>query len=132
MAKKIFIYCILLSVFFSALSPLQVLAQPSPCAEMPKLQEKIKCSIDNMELALNDADKETYLGLVLKGLFSFLAVLFFLLIIYGGILWMTAAGSDQKIEKAKKIIISSTIGIVVVFTAYLITVLAITLLRPAP
>ena len=45
---------------------------------------------------------------------------------------MTAAGSDQKIEKAKKIIISSTIGIVVVFTAYLITVLAITLLRPAP
>ena len=85
-----------------------------------------------MELALNDADKETYLGLVLKGLFSFLAVLFFLLIIYGGILWMTAAGSDQKIEKAKKIIISSTIGIVVVFTAYLITVLAITLLRPAP
>ena len=77
MAKKIFIYCILLSVFFSALSPLQVLAQPSPCAEMRKLQEKIKCSIDNMELALNDADKETYLGLVLKGLFSFLAVLFF-------------------------------------------------------
>lgn len=85
-----------------------------------------------MGLNLTSVDNERYLALVLKGLFSFLAVLFFLLIIYGGILWMTAAGSDQKIEKAKKIIISSIIGIAVVFGAYLITVLAITIFRLPP
>jgi len=84
-----------------------------------------------MNLPLGSGDAETYLGLVLKGLFGFLAVLFFILIIYGGVTWMTAAGNEHKAEQAKKIIIAATIGIAVILTSYLITVLIITLVRPS-
>ena len=57
------------------------------------------------------------IGLVL----SFVGVIFLLLIIYGGISWMFSAGNEQKVEKAKNIIINAVIGLVIVFAAYFIT-----------
>ena len=44
-----------------------------------------------------------------------------LLIIYGGILWMTAMGKENQVEKAKNIIIQAVIGLVIVLAAYAIT-----------
>ncbi len=57
------------------------------------------------------------IGLVL----SFVGVIFLILIIYGGISWMFSAGNEQKVEKAKSIIINAVIGLVIVFAAYTIT-----------
>lgn len=48
-------------------------------------------------------------------------ILFFLLTLWGGYLWMTAQGNDQKVADAKKIIVRAVIGMVVVLTAYSIT-----------
>lgn len=52
---------------------------------------------------------------------SFVGVLFLILIIYAGIMWMTAAGNDQQVAKAKEIIIAAVIGLVIVLSAYGIT-----------
>jgi len=56
---------------------------------------------------------------------SFLGVIFVVLIVYGGILWMTAMGNDQQVDKAKKIITESIIGLVIVVLAYSISFLVI-------
>ncbi len=61
------------------------------------------------------------LGFLIKKLLSFLAVIFLILIIYGGFLWMTARGNGDQVEKAKKIIINSVIGTIIVMLAYAIT-----------
>lgn len=52
---------------------------------------------------------------------SFLGVLFLSLLIYAGFLWMTAAGDQEKITKAKDILQSSVIGLIIIISSYTIT-----------
>ncbi len=43
-----------------------------------------------------------------------------LMIIIGGLMWLTAGGNAERVEKAKNILIWSAIGLVVIFTSYTI------------
>ena len=64
----------------------------------------------------------TYIGeYVITPLFSVLGVIFLVLIIYAGVLWMTAGGESKQVDKAKSILINTTIGIVITLAAYAIT-----------
>ncbi len=58
---------------------------------------------------------------VIKILLSFLGIIFVVLIIYAGFLWMTAAGDENKISKAKTLIAGAIIGLAIVLAAYAIT-----------
>jgi hypothetical protein len=57
---------------------------------------------------------------------SLLGVIFLGLMIYGGYNWMTAAGDEQKVDKAKNTIRSAIIGLIIVIAAYAISVFVIT------
>ncbi len=61
------------------------------------------------------------IGFIISVGLSFIGVIFMVLLVYGGILWMTSTGNDQQIEKAKNIIIQSIIGLAIVLLAYVIT-----------
>jgi hypothetical protein len=61
------------------------------------------------------------LGNFIEILLSFLGVVFLVLIIYGGFMWMTAQGNEEQVGKAKKIIVNSVVGTVIVMLAYAIT-----------
>ncbi|MDO8499847.1 MAG: hypothetical protein Q7S66_04270 [bacterium] len=61
-------------------------------------------------------------GAVIKGVLALVGTIFFGLTIYAGILWMTAAGEEEKVTKAKEIIKQSITGLVVIMAAYAITV----------
>lgn len=61
------------------------------------------------------------IGKVIGAGLAFIGVLFFGLMIYGGIIWMMARGNDQDVEKAKNLIISAIIGLIIVLSAYAIT-----------
>lgn len=52
---------------------------------------------------------------------SLLGIIFIILIVYSGYLWMMAQGNEEDIEKAKKIIRNSIIGLIIVIAAYSIT-----------
>src|SRR3990167_912688 len=41
---------------------------------------------------------------------GFLAILFIILIFYGGYLWMTAAGNEQRVEEAQNVLKRAIIG----------------------
>ncbi|MBU0619474.1 MAG: hypothetical protein ABII94_01395 [Patescibacteria group bacterium] len=58
---------------------------------------------------------------VIKIALSLLGVVFLLLMLYGGYLWMTARGNEQEVEKAKNIITSAVIGMLIVIGSYAIT-----------
>jgi cytochrome bd-type quinol oxidase subunit 2 len=53
-------------------------------------------------------------GKIIAVVLSLLGVIFLSLIVYGGILWMTAQGNDDQVDKAKNIIKNSVIGLIVV------------------
>lgn len=60
-------------------------------------------------------------GRAITILFSILGVLFTILIIYAGYLWMTARGNDEQVSKAKNILSSSIIGLIILLMAYSIS-----------
>ncbi|MFW5888705.1 MAG: Mbov_0395 family pilin-like conjugal transfer protein [Patescibacteria group bacterium] len=60
---------------------------------------------------------------VIQVALSFLGVIFLILMIYGGFLWMTASGNEEKVSKARKILTAAIIGLIIVIGAYAITAL---------
>lgn len=61
------------------------------------------------------------ISVIISAVLSVLGILFLALMIWSGLLWMTARGDAKKVEKAKDILIDSIIGIIVVSGAYAIT-----------
>lgn len=58
----------------------------------------------------------------LIGIFlSLLGIIFLILIIYGGFLWMTSGGKEEKVLIAKKTIERSIIGMIIILSSYAIT-----------
>lgn len=64
---------------------------------------------------------QSLVGKVVSTVLSLVGVLFFLLILFGGIRWMVAAGNESEIDKAKQIIIAAVTGLIIVLAAYAIT-----------
>ena len=62
----------------------------------------------------------TVVGNVVRVFLSFLGVIFISYMIYGGYTWLTAAGNDEKITKAKNTIRDGIIGLIIVLAAYAI------------
>ncbi|MFA5128257.1 MAG: hypothetical protein WC457_04670 [Patescibacteria group bacterium] len=65
-------------------------------------------------------DIPTMLGYIISIALSLVGVFFFILILYAGIIWMTAAGAADRVESAKKKMMSAAIGLVIVLSAYAI------------
>ncbi len=64
----------------------------------------------------------TFIGTyIIAPVFGILGTIFFALMVYAGVLWMTAAGDPKRVDKAKDILKSSVIGAVIVIAAYVIT-----------
>lgn len=61
------------------------------------------------------------MGTVIKTIISITGSIMMAYIIFAGWLWMTAHGQEDKISKAKNIIRGSVIGLIIVFSAYIIT-----------
>jgi uncharacterized membrane protein YwzB len=61
------------------------------------------------------------IGAFIQQAMALLGVILVVLVIYAGFLWMTAQGNEEKIKKAKGIITSCVIGMIIIFAAYAIT-----------
>lgn len=61
------------------------------------------------------------IGSVIKALLSFTGVIFLVLTVYAGFLWMNARGDESQIEKSQSILRSAIIGLVITVGAYSIT-----------
>ncbi len=70
---------------------------------------------------LSPASPQLIIAMVVKTLLSLIGVIFVGLIVYGGFIYMTAAGTDEKIKKSKNIILTSVIGLLIIISGYSIT-----------
>jgi cbb3-type cytochrome oxidase subunit 3 len=68
-----------------------------------------------------NTDLQTTIGKTVGAILAFIGIAFFILVIYGGYLWMFSMGNEQTVAKAKQIIIAAFIGLVIVLMAYAIT-----------
>jgi hypothetical protein len=70
---------------------------------------------------LPSGDIPTYLGRFAGAALALSGSIFLFLIVYGGIIMMTAAGNQSNIDKGKKIITWAIIGALILGAAYAIT-----------
>lgn len=74
------------------------------------------------KLGLGEADlKQTVLNIIqlVLGLMTLIAVV---LIIYGGFVWLTAAGNEENTEKAKRIISAAVVGLIIILLAWAVVI----------
>lgn len=71
-------------------------------------------------LGLGSADLLDVVINVVQWILGLLGLVAVMVMIYGGIIWLTSAGNEQKIAKAKKIIINGLIGLVIILLAWAI------------
>jgi hypothetical protein len=66
-------------------------------------------------------DIPTILGYLISTVLSLVGIFFFLLILYAGFIWMTAAGSTERVDSAKKKMTAAVVGLVIILSAYALT-----------
>lgn len=76
-------------------------------------------------------DIVNYIQLVINFLLSAVAFVFFAMILYGGLRWMTSRGQEQLKEKAIDAITNAVIGLVIVVGAYALVTFVFGKLNPA-
>ena len=64
---------------------------------------------------------ENMIAKIINTVLSMLGVIFLILMLYGGYLWMTAAGKEERVTKAKNLITAAIIGVILVVSAYAIS-----------
>ena len=76
---------------------------------------------------------ETNLSLMIAGIIKMLlgliGIVFVVLFIYGGFLYMTSAGNEDRVKKGKNLITSAVIGLIIIMTAYSIAYFVTTLIE---
>ncbi len=71
--------------------------------------------------AVPEKDLVTVLSEVINISLTFIGIIFFGLLLYGGWLWMTARGDSGQIDRAKQITREVVIGLIIIFLARLIS-----------
>jgi len=61
------------------------------------------------------------IGGIINMAMGLLGLVFFILVVYGGIIWLTSGGNEQKAERAVKILAESSLGLIIVIAAYIFT-----------
>jgi hypothetical protein len=73
------------------------------------------------ETGLGNRDIKESIGGLIKSALGFLGIIAFVIVMYGGFIYMTAQGDETKLKKAQGIIVSGAIGLAIIFSAYAIT-----------
>ena len=115
---------IILGIFvFSLLAPALMLAA-MPVVHAQGINLGTNFVTNEINFATGDP-REAALSLV-KLLMTFLGIIAVVIILYGGFLWMTAAGNEDKVDQSKKLILAAVIGLIVILSAYLIIEFVVT------
>ena len=77
------------------------------------------------ELPLGTKDLRAGVMGVVNIALGFLGVIAIVIILYGGFVWLTSAGNEEKVGTAKKIITAGVVGLIIIFISYAIAVFVI-------
>ncbi len=72
------------------------------------------------QIGLGDADLRQVVLNVIRWVLGILTLTAVVYMMYGGYLWLTAAGNEKRVEKAKQVILQAAIGLVIVLLAWAI------------
>ncbi|MFA5421055.1 MAG: hypothetical protein WC280_03485 [Patescibacteria group bacterium] len=109
MLKKIFLSFVIIASFF-------LLVNSSLAAT--KVNNPSQDSTVTLSNPIAAGSFQIVIGSVVSQILGVVGALALLMFIYGGLVWMTAAGNDQKITQGKNILMWAAIGLLVIFSSY--------------
>jgi hypothetical protein len=129
MKKNLLTFITIAFLLSLTLFPSTTLAQSF--GSMGELENEIKSQLEPIR-NVYDPEYETspeslamIISEIIKAVLLLLGVVFLALIVYGGFIWLTSAGNEENITKAKKILTAAIIGVVIILSAYAITAFVI-------
>ncbi len=116
MTKKTFVKGLISATMVASMAlPMVAMAQSGQVTANELLPTEIGTNIGT-----GTTDIRITIARIIRTAMSLLGIIAVLIILYGGFKWMTAAGSDEAVGDAKKIITAGIIGLVIILTAYAI------------
>jgi len=70
------------------------------------------------QTGLGNRDPRDIIAAVINVMLGFLGIIAVVLILLGGFKWMTAAGNEDKVAEAKKLLAAGVIGLVIILAAF--------------
>jgi len=70
------------------------------------------------QTGLGDADPREMAASVINVMLGFLGIIAVVIILLGGFKWMTAAGNEDKVGEAKKLLAAGVIGLIIILMSY--------------
>lgn len=82
--------------------------------------KEVKFDYSGMTNPLRTINPSEVAGRVIKAVLAIIGSIFLMMIIYGGFIWMTAAGNDSKVQTGRNVLVWAIIGIIVIFLAWML------------
>jgi hypothetical protein len=74
----------------------------------------------------SNQDLRTVIARVINFALGFLGIIAVVIILFGGFKWMTAAGNEDKVAEARKLLVAGIIGLVIILAAWALSTFLIT------
>jgi len=71
-----------------------------------------------LENPLETDSPQIFIGQIINGVLGIVGSLALAMFIYGGFLWMTAAGNAEQVTKGRNVLVWATLGIIIIFSSY--------------
>ena len=124
---RIFFYTIISSIIFlNFFIPLKIVN----ASGLDQLQQNLGTVGEKTGLGdSQDADLKARIVDIVNIALGFIGLIAVIFIIYAGFKWMTAAGNEEQVSSAKKMIVQAVIGLAIIFLAWAIANFVITNLQ---
>ena len=72
-----------------------------------------------------NTDLRTIIARIINFALGFLGIIAVVIILFGGFKWMTAAGNEDKVSEARKLLVAGIIGLVIILAAWAVSTFVI-------
>lgn len=122
MKNKLFLGILLVATLFPTTSPVHAAGTSTGFAAEMRAQTQAAAGADGAGFGIAQDPRRTAARIV-QVFLSIIGVLLLIYITYGGALIFTSAGSEDKINEGKSVIRRAVLGLIIILSAYSITIL---------
>ncbi len=108
------------SLALTAVAASQIVTAPVVHAQQLEAEDILDSSFGETA-GLGQADLKDSIAGLIRVVLGFLGIVAVVIVLMGGFKWMTASGSDEKVEEAKALLLAGIIGLAIILSAYAIT-----------
>lgn len=112
----------LLMLALAAMLVVPMVARAESAVDTTGLRSTAGAVFGEESVADDKGDLPMFIGnYIIQPILGLVGLVFFLMMLYAGVLWMTAGGNSDQVKKAKDIFVNGVIGVVIVAAAFALT-----------